>query len=141
MQHELYCKWSHDLVFEGHLQGKTILIDGTGGEGDMVVGPSPKRLLLLSVAGCTAMDVISILKKARVHVDDFTVRIVGDVSEEHPKVYTHIKLVYEFHGENLEASREKILNAINLSQDKYCGVSAMVSKAAPIVWELKLREN
>lgn len=138
MQHELFCKWNHDLVFEGHLQGKTVLIDGAGGEGDMVVGPSPKRLLLLSVAGCTAMDVISILNKARVKVDDFTVRVVADVGDEHPRVYTHIKIIYEFGGVNLETSREKIINAINLSQEKYCGVSAMLRKAAPIKWELKL---
>ncbi len=138
MQHEISCSWKSDLVFEGHVQGKSLIIDGGKGEGHEVQGPSPKRLLLLSVAGCTAMDVISIARKARIEVEDFTVRVVGDVSEDHPRVYTHIKIIYEFRGKDLEASREKIINAINLSQDKYCGVSAMIRKAAHIEWELVL---
>lgn len=138
MQHEISCSWKSDLVFEGHVQGKSVILDGGKGEGYEVQGPSPKRLLLLSVAGCTAMDVISIARKARIEVEDFTVRVVGDVSEDHPRVYTHIKIIYEFRGKDLEASREKIINAINLSQDKYCGVSAMIRKAAPIEWELIL---
>jgi putative redox protein len=140
MQHEIHCTWKNDLVFEGHLQGKTVIIDGGKGVGDNIKGPSPKRLLLLSVAGCTAMDVISIVRKARVEVEDFTVRVVGEIGEEHPKVYTHLKVVYEFRGKDLEASRDKIINAINLSQDKYCGVSAMIRKAAPIEWELVLTD-
>ena len=138
MQHEIFCTLKSDLVFEGHIQGKSVIVDGAKGHGDEVQGPSPKRLLLLSLAGCTAMDVITILRKARIEVSGFTVRVVGDVREEHPRVYAHMKIVYELKGKDLEASREKIINAINLSQDKYCGVSAMIRKSAPIEWELKL---
>jgi putative redox protein len=98
-----------------------------GGQGK---GPRPKPLLLFSLAGCTGMDVVSLLKKMRVDFTDFKIKVSAELTEDHPKYYHKIHLTYLFSGEDLDAG--KIEKAVNLSQDKYCGVSYMLSKTAEI---------
>ena len=90
----------------------------------------PKELILLGLGGCTASDVIAILQKMRENVTRFEVDVDADLATEHPKVFTQIHIKYKFWGEDLKpANLEK---AINLSQDKYCAVSAMLAKACPV---------
>ena len=85
---------------------------------------SPMQLLLLSLGGCTGMDVISILNKMKVPPEEFTMEIEGERATEHPKVYTKIKITYKFKG----VPREKAEKAVKLSMEKYCSVSAMLRK-------------
>ncbi len=92
-------------------------------------GTRPMELFLISLAGCTGADVASLLEKMRVDVDKFELIVEAERAAEHPKVYTKIDLEYRFYGDNLEASKDKIEKAIELSQWKYCSVSAMIRKA------------
>jgi putative redox protein len=84
------------------------------------------------------MDVISILKKMRIEPEYFNVRAEGETAEEHPKYFTGIHLIYEFKGKDLPM--EKLQKAINLSQDRYCGVSYMLRKSSELTYEIKILE-
>ena len=87
----------------------------------------PVELLLLALGGCTSMDVLSIIAKKRIKLDDFEITLEADRAEEHPKVMTHITMVYHFYGDGLRA--EDLQQAVHLSEEKYCSVSAMLRKA------------
>lgn len=103
----------------------------------VVPGPSPKHLFLQSIAGCTAMDVITILEKMRSEMPaKFSVSVDADVTEQHPRVFSFFRMVYHFEG-NMDP--EKIKRAVKLSQETYCGVSTMAKKVAPI--EIKIELN
>lgn len=114
--------WQDGMAFDTHLDGFNFTIDAAEAVGGRNLGPKPKGLTLASLAGCTAMDVISILKKMRIDVDYFEVATDGKLAKDHPKKFTHITLKYIFKGENLKLP--KIKQAIELSMENYCGVSA-----------------
>jgi putative redox protein len=86
--------------------------------------------MLVALAGCTAMDVVSILAKMRVDLENFNVKVEGEQSEEQPVHYTSMHIIYEFWGKDLPV--EKLEKAINLSHERYCGVSAVYRKAMPV---------
>jgi putative redox protein len=90
-------------------------------------GPRPKPLMLAALAGCTGMDVVSILKKMRQDLDYFNVRVEGDTEDQHPNPFVKMHIIYEFRGKDLDM--EKIEKAISLSMERYCGVSAVYRKA------------
>jgi putative redox protein len=123
-----------DLAFDLELQGSTIKVDADPAVGGKDYGPRPKPLVLSSLAGCTGMDVASILGKMKMPYDSFELEIEGDLGEEHPKTYTAIRLKYIFKGDELD--RSKIQKAIDLSLDRYCGVAAMLKKSARLDYEI-----
>ena len=92
--------------------------------------------MLLALAGCTGMDVISILTKMRVVVEHFDVSVTGELSDNYPIEYISMHIVYKFTGKELPL--EKIERAIELSQDKYCGVAALYKKAIPVTYEIRI---
>lgn len=95
-------------------------------------GPRPMELLLMGLAGCTGMDVISILDKMKINYKDFKIEIEAEKSTEHPKVYTKINLKYRVWG---DVPEDKLTTAIELSKTKYCSANAMLNKAAEINFE------
>jgi putative redox protein len=99
-------------------------------------GPRPKPLMLAALAGCTGMDVVSILKKMRVELDDLDVTVEGDLTEEHPKQFYKMNVIYEFKGKGLPL--EKLKKAVSLSEERYCGVSAFYKKAIEVTSEIKI---
>jgi putative redox protein len=107
--------------------------ESVGGTG---TGPRPKPLLLSALAGCTGMDVVAILKKMQVEFDGFSMNVNGELTEEHPRIFDKINIVYQFTGKDLPL--DKIKKAVELSQEKYCGISAMLGKAAEITYEIEL---
>ncbi|WP_297497902.1 OsmC family protein [Thermococcus sp.] len=123
-------EWFKDYQFIGRIEGdKCSVILGEG-------GISPMRLLLLSVAGCTAYDVVMILKKMREPVEGLEVEISGERREEHPQVYTKVHIHYRVYGNVRE---EKAKRAIELSQDKYCSASAHVKlSGAELTYSLEI---
>jgi len=126
------------LKFEGqNSEGKKVLMDGKPpfGEGEY---PSPMELLLMALGGCTAMDVISILTKKRLEVNDFQLEVEGIRRNTHPKVFTHIKIHYRFKG-NLP--QKAVEQAIKLSMEKYCSVSAMLKTTAKIEWVYTIEKD
>lgn len=133
---EVKVNWLENMAFKAEVSGHEIMLDAAEAVGGENRGPRPKPLLMVALAGCTGMDVVSILKKMRVEVDDFNVRIESDVSEEHPKQYTQMHVIYEFKGKGLPM--EKLQKAVSLSEERYCGVSAMFKKAIEITSEIKI---
>ena len=133
---EVKVNWLENMAFKAEVSGHEIILDAAAEVGGENRGPRPKPLLMVALAGCTGMDVVSILKKMRVEVDDFNVRIEGDVSEEHPKQFTQMHVIYEFKGKDLPM--EKLQKAVSLSEERYCGVSAMFKKAIEITSEIKI---
>lgn len=136
MQHEITCRWQQDMAFSAEVAGHTIVLDADEAVGGHNLGPIPKPLLLVSLAGCTGMDVIAILKKMREPVSYFNIKVEGTLTEEHPKTYTRLKIIYEFKASD-GLQEENIRKAIDLSQERYCGVSALLKKAVPIDIEIQ----
>ena len=136
MKHKVETNWIGEMAFESQVNGHKILLDVNSQVGVDDKGPRPKGLLLSALGGCTAMDVISILKKMRVEVDYFNVVVEADLSEEHPKVYTKMHLIYQLKGNNL--NEQTLKKAIDLSQDKYCGVSAMFRQIMELTYEIQI---
>jgi putative redox protein len=124
------------MQFESELNGHKITIDADPKAGGENKGPRPKPLMLLSLAGCTAMDVISILRKMRVEPDDFNVEVQADQTDEHPKHYHKMHVIYSFEGDDLPP--DKIKKAVNLSEERYCGVSAVYRKAIDMSLEIRV---
>jgi putative redox protein len=122
------------MAFKANINGHELMLDLEESAGGQNLGPKPKPLLLVALGGCTAMDVISILKKMRIEPEYFNVKVDGEVTEEHPKHFTKIKLIYEFRGKDLPL--EKLQKAIDLSQDHYCGVSETLRKSVEITSEI-----
>jgi putative redox protein len=130
MKNKIDVTWTKDMVFEAKVNDHIILLDAEESVGGQNHGPRPKPLTLVSLGGCTGMDVLSILKKMKVEFDSFNVEVEGELTEEYPKYYHTITINYIFKGNNLPL--DKIEKAVNLSQDRYCGVTAMLNKAAKI---------
>ena len=126
--HHSELKWVNELKFDAFQNGKTIRIDANPDE-SQTTGVRPKALILTSLAGCTAIDVVELLKKMRVEFSDFSIKVSGEFTEEHPTIYHTVKLTYLVKLQN-PADKDKVEKAVNLSQEKYCGVTAMVKKFA-----------
>ncbi len=120
-------KWKENLTLEGTSEtGHTLTMDGCGGQN----GPTPMELVLLAAGGCSSIDVVSILEKARQDVTDCQVKIDADRAETTPRVFTRIHLHFEVTGKGL--SEKHVQRAVDLSMEKYCSVSLMLGKHCPI---------
>ena len=128
--------WLDNMAFESNINGHKIIIDADDTVGGENRGPRPKPFMLASLGGCTAMDVISILKKMRVVVEDFKVHVEGELTDEHPKQFTKMHVVYEFKGKDLPY--DKLKKAVDLSEERYCGVSAVYKKVMELTSEIKV---
>lgn len=139
MKHTVKTSWLGKMAFEANVNDLPLIMDSSSEFGGENKGPRPKELLLASLSGCTGMDVVAILKKMQVELESFNMYIEADMTEEHPKHYTKMHLIYEFKGKNLE--RAKLEKAVALSQDKYCGVSYMFKKFLEFTYEIKIIES
>jgi putative redox protein len=136
--HSADIQWHSEMAFKAMVNGHELMLDLDEDAGGKDQGPRPKPLLLASLGGCTGMDVISILRKMRVEPEYFNIKVTGEVTEEHPKHYTKIHLIYEFRGKDLPV--DKLQKAIDLSQERYCGISYTVKQAVEITSEIKILE-
>lgn len=107
-----------------------------GGQG---LGPTPKPLMLASLAGCTGMDVVSLLHKMRINFDSFNLKVEGGLNEEHPKKYNRIVIYYQLKGN--EIPFDKVEKAVLLSLEKYCGVSAVYRQVIDISYVIEINEE
>jgi putative redox protein len=122
------------LAFRSDMGDHNVIMDAYTDVGGQNRGPRPKPLLLTSLAGCTGIDVASLLNKMRVNFSDFSIDVRGELTEDHPKVYHTIYVKYKIRVD--EADREKVEKAVKLSKEKYCGVSMMLGKTAEIHSEI-----
>ena len=127
------------MHFVGEIDGFRTDTDAREEAGGVGAGPEPLRLLLLSLASCTAMDVISILRKKRQEVTDLTVDVRGSRVDAHPRVYDRIEVIYRVRGKGVDA--KALERAIELSETRYCPVTAMVGKEAGIRSRYEIEEE
>lgn len=139
MKHVVEMSWMENVAFETTMDGHKIIIDAGEESGGNNLGPRPKKLMLTALAGCTGIDVAMILKKMRVVPDAFRVMVEADVTDEHPKHYSKMKVIYQFTGKNLPF--DKLEKAVKLSETTYCGVSAVYRKAMEMETEIRIIES
>ena len=134
MEYEISCEWKGGMAFDAEVNGHHIMLDAKKEVGGEDKGPRPKPLVLTALAGCTGMDVASLLKKMRVKVDNLKIDVKGQMTEEHPKYYDKIHVTYTVSGKDVD--KKKFEKAVNLSQERYCGVSEMVRQFADLTYEV-----
>jgi putative redox protein len=132
-------KWLSNMAFETEINGHKIVIDAVPEVGGENRGPRPKSFMLAALGGCTGMDVISILNKMRVEVKSLNVIVEGDLTEEFPKHFYKMHVIYEFTGNDLPL--DKLKKAVELSEERYCGVNAVYKKAMELSSEIKIIES
>ena len=132
--------WKENMLFESdNPSGPSVLIDTSSENGGENKGLGPKALMLSSLAGCSGLDVVSLLKKMRAEVADFKMVVHAELTEEHPKYYHKVAVEYHFYGSNLQ--EDKINKAVKLSIDQYCGVMEMFRQFAKVTTEVYLHEK
>jgi putative redox protein len=124
--------WKKKHEFESVQEHNTIKLDGNKEHGF-----SPKAMLLTGLAGCSGIDVVDILVKMRIPFSDFVIETEAEQTEEHPRVFKDILITYSIKTD--AANEEKVIKAIELSLDKYCGVSAMLKKNSAINYKLIIK--
>ena len=135
---QIITKHTGGMAFDTVIDGHNVTIDADPNFGGEDSGPKPKPLILLSLSGCTGMDVISLMNKMRVEYADFEVKVDAELTDEHPKYYHKIHLTYSL--KTKPEYHEKVKKAVNLSQERYCGVSYMLSKSSELTHEIDFQE-
>ena len=135
---QIITKHTGGMAFDTVIDGHTLTIDADPDFGGNDNGPKPKPLLLLSLSGCTGMDVVSLMNKMRVEYADFQVKVDAELTEEHPKYYHKIHLTYSL--KTKPEYHEKVKKSVNLSQERYCGISYMLSKSSELTHEIEFQE-
>ena len=144
MAHKVTTEWKGGLTFESdNPSGKSVIMD-TDIEGQSErFGLSPKAMMLSSLAGCSGLDVISLLEKMKEPIDDFRIEVTGELTDEHPKYYHTVFIEYHFYGSDLD--KKKCERAVNLSVEKYCGVMEMFRQFAEIktdiIYHIGMKHN
>jgi len=133
---KIFIDWKNDMMFEANVDGHKLILDADTEVGGTNKGPRPKPLMLVALAGCTGMDVVSILKKMRVELEGLRVWVEAEQTEEHPKHYSSMKIIYEFKGKDLPT--DKLEKAVSLSEERYCGVNAVYKKVMPVTAEIRV---
>jgi putative redox protein len=123
--------WLSAHQFESDHLGNKIRVDG-----DKLKGHGPKALLLSGLAGCSGVDLVDILGKMRVEFSELVIEVETEQTDEHPKIFKDIQVTFKLRSD--PANEEKIRKAIDLSLEKYCGVSAMLRKNSAISYKLEL---
>ena len=132
-------KWVEAATFVGESgSGHAVVMDGPPDSGGRDLGVRPMEMLLLGMGGCTAFDVVHILRRARQPIEDCVVELQADRAAEPPKVFTHIHVHFIVSGRGL--AERQVARAVNLSADKYCSASIMLGKAATITHDYEVIE-
>ena len=132
-------KWVQDAMFIGESgSGHAVVMDGPPDHGGRNLGVRPMEMLLLGMGGCTAFDVVHILKKSRQPVTDVVTEIEAERADEEPKVFTRIHVHFIVTGNGRDEKR--VGRAVSLSADKYCSASIMLGKTADISHDYEIRE-
>jgi putative redox protein len=134
-QHQVELEWKNDLSFNVGVDDHLIVLDGI----DERMGLCPKPLMLASLAGCTAMDVVTSLKEARIRLKKFGVQVVGELTKEVPQTYSKVHIYYKFEGSELDAAR--IEEAVLLSINTQCGVIIMFKKFAEVTHQIEFIQS
>ena len=138
-KHIINTEWRGDMAFEADVNGHKVMMDAADEAGGKESGPSPKKLMLVALSGCTGMDVVSILKKMHVDIEKLIIEVEGDVAPEHPKRYTNMHVIYKFTGKSLPLN--KLQKAVTMSEETYCGVEALYRMAIKVTSEIRIIDS
>ncbi len=131
MTNHITTTWLGEMKFEStNPSGHNLFIDAGKDNGGNSEGYRPKALMLSALAGCSGLDVASLIKKMKLEVDSFKIEIYANLTEEHPKYYDKVDMRFHFFGENLD--EKKLQKAVDLSIEKYCGVMEMFRQFAKV---------
>lgn len=129
--------WNGDMTMvASNDRSHEVTMDTYEKSGGKDAAQTPKEIVLSGLAGCTAMDVIGILRKMRIEPKGFRIEVESDQTDEHPKIFKNIKMKYYFKKSDDADENAKFERAVKLSQDQYCGVSAMLKKAVDVSYEI-----
>ena len=137
MINKVQTTWKSGMLFESTNPGGNLFINDGGDSED--VAYTPKALMLASLAGCSGLDIASLVKKMRVDIADFTIDVEGELTDEHPKFYHKVSMTYIFFGKDLD--EKKLQKIVDLSVEKYCGVMAMFEKFADVTIAVNYQEK
>jgi putative redox protein len=130
-------KWIDGMMMVGESgSGHAVVMDGPADVGGNNMGVRPMEMLLIGMAGCTTVDVVSTLKKMRENIDDCIAEVSAERASEHPKVFTNIHIHFIVQG--LDLNPAKVEKAIALSADKYCSASIMMAKTANVTHDFEV---
>jgi putative redox protein len=135
MAHEVETRWTGKMEFQAEVGGHKVIMDAPERAGGEDHGPIPKPFMLTALTGCTGMDVVALLRKRGKTLAGFSLHASGELGRGMPIEYASIHLLYAMEGD--ESDREAALEAVTLSQEKYCGVSHMLKKIIPVTWEVR----
>ncbi len=135
MTNKIEVSWKGQMLFESVAPEGNVMIDAAEEVGGQGKGLRPKAMMLTAMAGCTAMDVASLLKKMRAEVDDFKIEVEANLTDEHPKYYDKVHVIYRFYGSDFK--KDKIEKSVNLSVDRYCGVMEMFRQFSKLTTEIQ----
>lgn len=134
MTNKIEVSWKGQMLFESVAPEGSVMIDAAEDVGGQGKGLRPKAMMLTALAGCSAMDIASLLKKMRAEVDDFKIEVEANLTDEHPKIYDKVKVTFRFYGKDFK--KDKIEKAVNLSEERYCGVMEMFRKFSEVTTEI-----
>ena len=134
MTNKVEVNWKGKMLFESVTPEGNVLIDAAEDVGGQGKGVRPKAMMLSSLAGCTAMDIVSLLKKMRAEVVDIKIEVSANLTDEHPKYYDNVHVIYSFYGSDFQ--KNKIEKAVNLSVNRYCGVMEMFRRFSEVTTEI-----
>ena len=132
--HLVTTRFNGGMTFKSKIDNHIITIDTPENDGGEDLGPRPKKLMLSSLAGCTGIDVVSMLNKMRVEFSDFSMDVEANLTTETPKTYNWVKITYRIKVK--EEDQDKVRRAVKMSKEQYCGVSAMFEKFAELEYEI-----
>ena len=140
MEHKIKTEWRGKMAFNSFVIGGEVALDSDEAVGGQGAGVRPKSLMLSALSGCTGMDVTSLMKKMRIdeNVSKFTIDVSANLTDEHPKVYDKVHVVYTFEGKDM--NQTKLEKAVTLSVERYCGVFEMFRHFAEVSHEIIYKE-
>ena len=129
-------QWVKGLSFEAEVDGFKLHLDADPEFGGKGKGPKPKPLMMVALGGCTGMDIVSLLNKMRVDYQSLNIIVEGDLTEEHPKHFKKMKVIFELKGKDIDI--KKVQKAVDLSKEKYCGVSYSYKEVMDLEYEIRI---
>lgn len=139
MKNKVKTTWQGDMQFESSNLGGNLMIDASESEGGKGDGYRPKSLMLSALAGCSGLDLVPLLTKMRAEVDNIEIDITAEMTDEHPKYYHKVHVIYSFYGTDFK--KNKIEKAVDLSVNKYCGVMEMFRRFASVTTDIQYIEK
>lgn len=132
--HTIETQWMGKMQFNALINGHTVIMDAPEKSGGEDIAPIPKPYVLAALSGCSGMDIVALLRKENKKIDNFDMLVTGELSKQPPIQYVSMHIKYSFTAN--ENVLKDVVKAVTDSQEKYCGVSAMLKKAIPITWEI-----